>query len=74
MHVASSQERLLSARSKLTDMMGTSMKSYVNLDSRLTRLEGSVQEIADKLNGLIGVIDGVIREKKIKSPRVRKKV
>lgn len=51
-------EKLLADHHK---MMAEHAKSLADSDARMTRVELTVSEIGDKLNGLLGYVDGLPR-------------
>jgi chromosome segregation ATPase len=51
-------EKLLADHQRV---MAEHTKSLADSDARMTRLEFTVSEIGDKLNGLIGYVDGLPR-------------
>ena len=69
--------RLVAVQDQMMDLLGLSLEGQRRLATRtermeenmermqgnMQRLETTVQEIGDKLNGLIGVVDDFIRRK-----------
>ena len=56
------EHRLATRTERLEQTMQNVGEKLAQMGEKLTRLEETTQEIGDKLNGLISVVDGIIRK------------
>lgn len=63
-HMEQTVDQLVSIQERSLDLLGLSVEGQRRIAERTARLESTVQEMGDKLNGLIDVVDGFIRGRK----------